>query len=120
MKGRWLLLFAVFVLAVLGAGYFLVPISESKINQAACAKVQLSMNAQQVRQILGIESYGTLPAQDSSRFWLVWSDEDQNEIWVGFNHDSDKALDKGFYPSSLTSLEKLKGRIQRRLPSWLR
>jgi hypothetical protein len=84
------------------------------------------MNAQQVRQILGIESYGQLLAQDSSRFWLVWSDEDQNEIIVNFNRDSPfnqdsaKVTDKGFHPSPLTSLEKLKSRIKRRLSAWWR
>jgi len=131
LKRKWLLLFALFVAAVLVAGYLLIPVDEGRITQANYDKIQAGWSEKQVEDLLGrhsywmshdrmefapTESYRQLLVQDSNRFfWLGWSDEDQNEIMVGFNQDADKVSDKGFCPSPLTSWEKLKGRIKRRL-----
>ena len=41
MKRRWLLLFAAFVAAVLGAGWLLVPFDAPRITQVNCDQIQV-------------------------------------------------------------------------------
>jgi hypothetical protein len=104
-----------FLLVAIAAGYLVIPVGEGRISQATCDRIQLGMTSEQVRQLLGeprgdfLENFGDIGV------WVIWSDEDENQIAARFHRPSDKVLDKKFYPSSLNSLEKLKGRIERRV-----
>jgi hypothetical protein len=39
MKRKWLWLLALAILVIIGAGYVLVPVKESRISQANCDKI---------------------------------------------------------------------------------
>jgi hypothetical protein len=85
MKRRWLLLFAVCVVAVLGAVWLLVPLDAPRISQANCDKIQLGWTPAQVEDLLGEESnlyYGE-PAWRKSGG--LWDDDVGNVIVVSFN-----------------------------------
>jgi hypothetical protein len=119
MRRKRLLLFAVFVAAVLVAGYFLIPVGEGQISQASCDRIQLRMNEKQVYDALGHSRSTRIVRHfdDETTTYLVaiaWQDEDFNEILVHFDNTR-CVTGKCFSPTYLSFSERLKRRIQRRL-----
>jgi hypothetical protein len=89
---------ALLVLAVIRAGYVLVPVSKSFISQANCDKIHVGWTEAQVEQLLGNDPLKlSLGGRHS-----FWHDEDGNEIRVspaalfavgrpGYNRPYDRA-----------------------------
>ncbi|HEV3446369.1 MAG TPA: hypothetical protein VG099_17120 [Gemmataceae bacterium] len=119
MKRRWLLLFAACVVAVLGAGWLLVPFEAPRITQANCDRIQLGWSRQQVEDVL-CKDYLPLPQISPDRFTASWSDDEGNEIVVGFRPSVNAVTYKHFQPTALSLWERIQRRIQRRLPAWRR
>jgi hypothetical protein len=115
MKRKWRLLFGVFVLAVLGTGWLLVPFEVPRITQTNCDRIQVGWSRQQVEDVL-CKGYLPLPQISPDRLIASWSDDEGNEIVVGFNASNTVAY-KGFYPTKLSLWERMQRRIQRRLPA---
>jgi hypothetical protein len=121
MKRRWLLLFGVFVTAVLGAGYLLIPVGEG-ITQANCDKIQKGWSEKEVEELLGmyttrIDGSGTLigdPPQNFSAY-KVWSNDDGDSISAFFNEQG--VIEKNFTRGELSLMERIRRRIARRLPA---
>jgi hypothetical protein len=90
MRRRWLFLFAVVVLAVLGAGWLLIPFESPRISQANCDKIQLGWSEEQGSELLGPHTFRALdmngmlgPGATSTS--TNWRDVDGNFIdvlWV--------------------------------------
>ena len=77
MKRRWLLLFGVFMVAVLGAGWLFVPFASPRISQPNFDKLQAGWTLEQVEELLGERgSDGT----DE----IMWIDYDMNVIYASF------------------------------------
>ncbi|HEV3446344.1 MAG TPA: hypothetical protein VG099_16995 [Gemmataceae bacterium] len=112
MKRKWFWLLALAIFVIIGAGYVLVPVSESRISQANCDKIQLGWTLEEVRRLLGEDAlYGI--DRLGGFTWGVWFDEDGNVIKVTF---SDQAVTrKVFGTPGLSIYERIKRRIERRL-----
>jgi hypothetical protein len=120
LKHWWFWAGAGFMLVAVCAGYLLIPVGECRISQANCDNVRLGMRGEQVIELLGdgqlrgmdqlIESLGA----DVDLIWETsWTDEDLNEIEVDFLNG--RVTRKLFVPSSLSFLERMKRRIERRI-----
>jgi hypothetical protein len=128
MRRRWLFLFAVVVLAVLGAGWLLIPFESPRISQANSDKIQLGWSEEQVSELLGpytffctLDTLGTIGAAATSST-THWRDVDGNSIevlWVESRGESRGVTGKTFTPSELSFLQKMKQRVERRFrPLW--
>jgi hypothetical protein len=120
MKRRWLFLFAVFVAAVLGAGYLLIPVGEG-ITQANCDKIQKGWSEKECEELVGkyttgFKGGGMLYGDPRFSAYKVWSNYDGDRISVVF--DKGGVIEKHFTPGDLSLVERIKRRIQRRLPAW--
>ncbi|HEV3447116.1 MAG TPA: hypothetical protein VG099_20925 [Gemmataceae bacterium] len=120
LKRWWFWGGTAFMLVAVCAGYLLIPVGEGRISQANCDNVRLGMRGEQVIELLGdgqlrgmdqlIESLGA----DVDLIWETsWTDEDLNEIEVDFLNG--RVTRKLFVPSSLSFLERMKRRIERRI-----
>jgi hypothetical protein len=112
MKRRWLFLFAVFVAAVLAAGWFLVPFEQGRISQASCDKIQLGWTAKQVDVLLGEERLSRASGWGFGT--AMWDDEEGNVIMVSFS-ESSGVTSKSFTPTQKPIWDRIKLRIRRRL-----
>jgi hypothetical protein len=116
MKRKWLLLFGVFVVAVLVAGYFLIPVGEGRISQANCNKIQEGWRQRDVQELLGGDTCYEIRRHSTG--WCLtgmsWRDEDDNIIRVGYD-SAGHVNDKRYTPTDLSFPELVKRRIQRRL-----
>jgi hypothetical protein len=124
MRRKWLLLFGVFVVAVLVAGYLLIPVGEGRISQASCDRLQLGWSPHQVASLLRENEFlGSGRVQEPIAIGLSLGDEDGNRIEVGFatfnGSDQLRLTRKKFVPTNLSFLERVKGRIERRLKAML-
>jgi hypothetical protein len=117
MKRRWLLLFAAFVVAVLGAGWLLVPFEQGRISQATCDRIQLGVSEERVLKMLGeqrkVSRIATLDTDANAPYAceLWWRDEDDNRILVNFGPKG-QVTGKRFLPTERSVFEKLKRRIR--------
>jgi len=127
MKRRWLLLFAVFLLAVLGAGWLLVPFEQGRISQASCDKIQIGSSEQEVAELLGRPNVRNKVGPLTTIIWknvrlpesfgvTQWIEDDKyriREIRVVFNKEG-RVTERDFKVTSFAE------QIKRRLPAWLR
>jgi hypothetical protein len=119
LKRQLFLLFGVFV-AVLAAGWLLIPFDAPRISQANCDKIQEGWSEKQVEDLVG--SYTLCIGEGGGMIGSVvqrssdskmWRDGDGNSIHVSFNNE--RVTDKSFAASELSFSEQMKARIQRRL-----
>jgi hypothetical protein len=75
----------------------------------------LGWSREQVEGIL-CKDYLPLPQISPDRLIASWSDDEGNEIVVGFSASNAVAY-KGFYPTKLSLWERVQRRIHRRLPA---
>jgi hypothetical protein len=111
MKRRWLLLFDVLVVAVLAAGWLLVPLAEPRIGRKNFEKIQLGWTVQQTEDLLGDRGLSGLPEYTEIDF--LWLDDQLTGIYVKFDRRH-CVTEKHFVPSALSLFERLKRRIQLR------
>jgi len=112
LKRKWLLLFALFVLAVLATGWLFVPFAEPRIGRKSFDKIQLGWTVQQAEELLGEHGLSEMPKwTDFGHFWI---DDDLNAIYVKFDRGQ-VVSEKLFIPSKLSLFERLKRRIQPRI-----
>jgi hypothetical protein len=88
-----------------GGGYLLVPVSDGRISEASCEKIQIGWTREQVAEVLG-------------RPWSVyiaysWVDDVGNGILVTF--DDGRVINKSFVASDLSFWEQVKRRVTTRL-----
>jgi hypothetical protein len=109
MRRKRLLLFGVFVVAVLAAGWLLIPFEAPRISQANFDKIQQGWSLEQVEELLG------KGFMDSSRIsgYVTWFDDDGNSIWV-LLFDA-RVQSKAFKSTDRTFFQRTKGRVERRL-----
>jgi hypothetical protein len=112
MRRRWFLLFGVFVVAVLVAGWLLVPVSEGRISRASCENIQLGWTAKQVDVLLGEERLSG--ASGWGFRTVMWDDEEGNVIMVSFS-ESSGVTSKSFTPTEKPIWDRIKLQIRRRL-----
>jgi hypothetical protein len=110
MKRRWLLLFAMFVVAVLVAGWLLVPFDAPRINQANYDKIQEGSTEKEVEELLGKPTF----ISNLAPAYKEWSSDDGNAIGLLISKARGVELKK-FTPTDRTLFEQIKDRIQRRL-----
>jgi hypothetical protein len=113
MKRKWLWLLALAIPVIIGAGYVLVPLKESRISQVNCDKIQEGWSEKQVEDLLGSCTFHDMPVINPCLVSKIWSDDDGNLIGVFFDNGS--VYGKDFAASDLSFWEKMKGRIQSRL-----
>ena len=95
---------------IIGAGYVIFPLKESRISQANCDTIQEGWSEEQVNDLLGLFVVST--GVDNRRY-ICWSDDDDNWLYVSFTNG--RVSDKHFRASDASFLERMKARIQRRL-----
>ena len=124
-KRFWLLALAIPV--IIGAGYLLVPLKESRISQVNCDKIQEGWSEKQVEDLLGSCTFCMNTASGVVRRGLItgrrlplpgevikiWSDDDGNRIHVFCGTGC--VTGKNFIASDLSFWEKMTGRVQRHL-----
>jgi hypothetical protein len=124
VKRRWLFLFAVFVAAVLAAGWMLVPFDAPKITQANCDQIQIGSSEDEVAELLGrpksrlkvgpstavIWKNVTLPG---SYTYQQWNEHDRRFISVVFDEQG-RVTDKRF--TVISFAEQIKRRLRATWP----
>jgi hypothetical protein len=109
---RWGVWLAVFVLPVIIlAGYLLIPLGKSRINEANYEKIQDGWSPEQVANLLGPYSYGF--KGDSGYMNAFWENEENDHIIVTFSPDG--VVYKLFAPSSVPWAERKERQIKRRI-----
>jgi hypothetical protein len=116
MRRKRLLLGVFVIAAVLVTAYPFIPVGEGRFGQATCDKIELGWTTRQVEELLGDRglNVGTVFLDGG----YIWSDDESNEIYVEFDSQFTVKA-KLFIPSKLSPVERLKGRIQRRLKAVL-
>jgi hypothetical protein len=108
-RRAWLTVALLVVAAIIGA--FLILAKEPRIGQANFDRVQLGWTETQVSELLG---------NSKSEFGatFVWSDEDDNMIFVDFDAGH-RVFDKRFSPNTLPFPERQYRRLRRQIRSVL-
>jgi hypothetical protein len=124
LKRWWFWAGAGFMLVAVVAGYLVIPVGEGRISQASCDRLQLGWSPHQVASLLRENEFlGSGRVQEPIAIGLSLGDEDGNRIEVGFatfnGSDQLRLTRKKFVPTNLSFLERVKGRIERRLKAML-
>src|SRR5438132_13324580 len=122
-KRRWLWA-TTLLAAVVGVGYLLVPVRESRITQANCDRIQLGWTCEQVNALLGeslggVNRGGSLLLLDEEGkgdidISFLWADDDENAIEVLFRGEW-RVASKRYTVSTLSLAERVRRRIERRI-----
>jgi hypothetical protein len=113
-RRSWLLA-SVLLAAVIGAGYLLVPVRESRISRANCDKIQVGWTKTQLEALLGDAAEQLfLLTTNPVLVEASWQNDDGDEIKVTFDR-SVRTMRKRFTPTTLSLFEVAKRRIVRRL-----
>jgi len=109
-----------FILVAILAGYLVIPVSEGRISQANCDRIQLGMTFEEVKSLLGEHCLawpGTLWVPNV----VTWYD-DLDDYFYGNHIDvtfkagwHDDVLRKEFHRTELPFHVRLKHRIERRI-----
>ncbi|HEV3079863.1 MAG TPA: hypothetical protein VGY66_08795 [Gemmataceae bacterium] len=120
LKRWWFWLSGAGLVAIMGTGYLVIPVGES--SKAKYDKIHMGMQARDVEDLLDCDwtdhEWTHNEGRDRGR-WVItgtcppWEDEDGNAIEVTFDRNS--VTDKSFRPTSISLLERMKRRIERRL-----
>lgn len=111
-----------FILVALVTGYFLIPVSEDRINRSKFDRIQLGMSEDQVADLLGYdEMLGSfdhvhmswIPNRRTISGNMNWSDEDGNRISVDFKES--RVTGKEFFRSDRPFVERMRHRIELRI-----
>jgi hypothetical protein len=108
MKRKWLWLLALAIPVIIGAGYVLVPVNESRISQVNCDKIQEGWSEKQIEDLLGSCTF-------HGNVLALWADSDDNRIVVSISLKNRTVTEKRFWPSEFSFYERIKRRIERRL-----
>ena len=79
LRRRWLV-GAVLLFAVVGVGYLVVPVQESRISKAKCDRIQIAWTRHQVEELLG-KPDGFVSSSGSAGS-IMWRGEDDRQIPV--------------------------------------
>ena len=107
-----------FVLVAVVTGYFLIPVSEGRINRPKFDRIQLGMSEDQVADLLGHDEmlcsfdrvWGSRKKISGIR---SWGDEDGNRISVDFKEN--RVTGKEFFSSHRPFVERMRHRIELRI-----
>src|SRR5437588_8306670 len=112
-----------FILVVLVASRFLIPLGEGTISPANYDRIKLNMSEDQVYKLLGnarkVWESTTGDSSHAVRWETSWGDENGNEIVVTFGIVGPglekRVTGKRFVPKELTFLERMNLRIELRI-----
>jgi hypothetical protein len=116
LRRWWLWAGAAFMVGAVFVGFLLIPISEPLITQTNCDKIRLGMSPFEVIEILGEHPLPTWVRRggDVGELYLAWWDDDANCIEVRFT-GKQGVTSKSFKPSELSTYQRLKSRLERRI-----
>jgi hypothetical protein len=132
LKRWWFWTGAGFILVAIAAGYFVIPIGEDRISQATCDRIQLGMKYEEVKSLLGNDLPCMFPGSRTRTAYIFyhaaslsgphdvsWFDDEGNEILLVFEGGSrdPSVASKGFRRAKLPLYERIKRRIERRIPA---
>jgi len=126
LKRWWFWTGAGFMLVAVVAGYLLIPVEEPLISQATCDRIQRGWTVGEVISLLGENGLvgdngnGLVEGIDGvggfempCLRWWAWHDDDDNVIVVRFSEQG--VATKHFVASRLSTYERMKRRVERRI-----
>jgi len=110
-----------FMLVALCAGYVLIPVERAIFSQETCDKIQLGWSEDQVEEELLCGNCEGNARSDYDKDGVlankyavsIWRNDEGDAIRVAF--DRTGVIEKGFTPSNLSLLMRMKVRIARRI-----